>query len=345
MKALRIVGIGKPLEEREMPLPDPGIGEILLRVKAAGICHSDAHYRAGTSPTGPLPVTPGHEVAGIVDRLGPGVSSVRPGDRVAIHYQLACGDCRFCRMGQEQFCPAGAMVGKHRDGGYAEYLLVPARNAVPVPEEVPLDHAAVMMCSTATSFHALRKARLAPGETVAVFGLGGLGMSAVQLARALGAREVFGVDLDPAKLRQAERYGAVPVNAGSGDPVAEIRRLTGGAGVDVALELIGLAATMEQAVRCLGVFGRAALAGIGQNPMSVHAYSEVIGKETEIIGVSDHLMSELPLLLELAKRGRLDLSDVVTRRVPLRAAEVNRVLDELDRYAAPARTVIVPEIA
>lgn len=342
MKAVRLVEIGKPLQMQEIPVPTIGDRDVLVRVKAAGICHSDVHYRAGTSPVTQLPLTPGHEVAGVVERVGAGVSNVKVGDRVCIHYMVTCGECAFCSRGSEQFCVQGKMIGKHRDGGYAEYIAVPARSVVPLPEDVPYEHGAVLMCSSATSFHALRKSRLQAGETAAVFGAGGLGMSAIQLARALGALEVYAVDINPDKLRLAKRLGAIPVDAGKGDPVAEIRRLTGGRGVDVALEVIGLPQTMEQAVKSLAIFGRAVLVGITRKPFEVDSYFDVIGREAEIIGSDDHLMSELPTLIEFARRGILDLSHVVTRTVPLDADAINEVMDNLEHFKADTRTVIVP---
>lgn len=342
MKAVRLVEIGKPLQMQEIPVPAIGDREVLVRVKAAGICHSDVHYRAGTSPVRELPVTPGHEVAGIVEQVGSLVSNVRTGDRVCIHYMVTCGECAFCSRGSEQFCVQGKMIGKHRDGGYAEYIAVPARSVVPLPEDVPFEHGAVMMCSSATSFHALRKSRLQPGETVAVFGAGGLGMSAIQLARAFGALEVYAVDISADKLRLAERFGAIPVDASKGDPVAEIRRLTRDRGVDVALEVIGLPQTMKQAVQSLAIFGRAVLVGITRKPFEVDSYFELIGREAEIIGSDDHLMSELPTLIEFARRGILDLSHVVTRTVPLDADAINQVMDNLEHFKGDTRTVIVP---
>jgi 2-desacetyl-2-hydroxyethyl bacteriochlorophyllide A dehydrogenase len=342
MKAVRLVEIGKPLELQDVPTPAVGDRDVLVRVEAAGICHSDAHYRAGTSPVGPLPQTLGHEVAGVVETAGSHVTNVKVGDRVCLHYLLSCGDCTYCVMGSEQFCVEGSMIGKHRDGGYAEYIVVPARSAVPLPDEIPFEHGAALMCSSSTSFHALRKAQLKPGESVAVFGAGGLGMSAIQLARAMGALDVYAVDIDAGKLALAEKYGAVPVDAAAGDPVTEIRRLTGNRGVDVALEVIGLPQTMRQAVQVLAVFGRAALAGLTVKPFEVYSYTELLGREAQIVGCSDHLLHELPTLLEVARRGLLDLSEVVTATVPLDADAINGVLDALDRFGGAIRTVITP---
>lgn len=342
MKAVRLVAIGQPLQMQEVPLPTIGERDVLVRIRAAGICHSDVHYRAGISPVKPLPMTPGHEVAGIVDQVGSGVTHLKSGDRVCLHYLVTCGDCHFCTTGNEHFCVQGRMIGKNLDGGYAEYIAVPARNAIPLPDEISFEHAAVLMCSSATSLHALRKARLKAGETVAVFGVGGLGMSAIQLARALGALDVYAVDINADKLQVAARYGAIPVNAALGDPVAEIHRLTRGKGVDIALELIGLPQTMRQAVQSLAIFGRAVWVGITDKPVALDSYHEVLGKEAEVIGSDDHLLPELHLLIEYARRGILDLSQVVTRRVPLDADAINAVMDSLEQYHADVRAVIVP---
>jgi len=342
VKAIRLVEIGKPLQLRQVPMPTVAGADVLVRIKAAGICHSDVHYRAGVSPVRQLPVTLGHEIAGVVEQVGPLVNNVQVGDRVCLHYLVTCGGCDDCIAGREQFCPQGLMLGKHRDGGYAEYIAVPERNVLPLPEEIPFEQGAILMCSSATSFHALRKARLQGGETVAVFGAGGLGMSAIQLAKALGALDVYAVDVHEGRLGLASNYGAIAVNATQCDPVLEIRRLTGRRGVDVALELAGLPETMEQAVQSLGVFGRAVMVGISGKPMAIDTYRQLIGKEAKVIGCNDHLLHELPLLIEFARRGVLDLSEVVTCAVPLDAKAVNEALDDLQCFSGDVRTVIAP---
>src|SRR5262245_9422043 len=266
MKAVQMVGVGQPLQLREIALPALGERDILVRVRAAGICHSDAHYRAGRSRVRPLPMTLGHEIAGVVEQVGQQVTSVKVGDRVCLHYNITCGDCYYCSTGNEQFCPQVLMLGHYTSGGYAEYIAVPARNAIVLPDEIPFEQGATLMCASATAFHALRKSRLKVGETAAIFGVGGLGMSAIQLARAFGALDVFAVDINQEKLQLAMHYGAIPIDAGHVAPAAEIRKLTGGKGADVAIELIGLPQTMRQAVQCLGVLGRAVIAGISDRP-------------------------------------------------------------------------------
>ncbi len=342
MKAVRLIAPGRRLEAQEIPVPQPGVLDVLVRVKAAGICHSDAHYRAGRSSVQPLPLTLGHEVAGVVESVGAKVSRFKSGDRVCVHYLATCGECAYCNEGSEQFCTTGQMIGKHRDGGYAEFICVPARSVFRLPEAIPFEQGAIMMCSSATSLHALNKARLKAGETVAIFGVGGLGVSALQLARAFGAGEIFAVDIKPGKLEMARQLGAIPVNASQGDPVAEIKRLTAGRGVDVALELIGLPLTMQQAVRSLAIKGRALLVGITEKSFEIAPYSEVLNKEAEIIGVSDHLAHEIPRLIEWVSEGRLKLSGVITETVPLEAAAINDTLDRLEEFGDAVRVVIRP---
>lgn len=340
-RAVRLAAPGRPLEDTRLDAAPPGAGEVLVQVKAAGICHSDAHYRSGVGATR-HPLTLGHEVAGVIAAVGDGVTALRVGDRVCLHYLVTCGECRDCRAGREQFCATGEMIGKDRDGGYAEFIRVPARNAHPLPEAIPFEHGAIMMCSSATALHALRKARVAPGETVAVYGVGGLGVSALQLARALGARPVFAVDLNPAKLALAKRLGAIPVDARSGDPAEAIRVATAGRGVDAALELIGSARAMEQAVRSLAPQGRAALAGLTQERLSVAPYRDILGREAEIIGVSDHLAAEIGELMGFVARGELDLGFAVTKVVPLEAGAIGTVLDGLEAFRDEIRCVIRP---
>lgn len=326
-------------------MPHCGPEDVLVRVRAAGICHSDVHYRAGRSPVEPLPLTLGHEVAGEVVEVGAHVVSHAVGDAVCLHYLVTCGQCDHCLTDREMFCASGSMLGHFTDGGWAEYIVVPARNAVPLPHNVSFEHGAVMMCSSATSLHALHRGRLANGETVLVLGAGGLGMSAIQLAFALGAGRVVAVDRDAAKLALAERFGAVTVNAAGLSPeqVAQaVRVAAGGQGVDVALELVAHADTVRAALKSMAPRGRVVIVGLNPSEIPVDTYRDLIGREVELIGSNDHLLSELHELVELAAIGRLDLRDVVTHAVPLDADAINEVLDALDRYQAPVRTVIVP---
>jgi propanol-preferring alcohol dehydrogenase len=341
MKAIQIMAIGECLAERKIDTPSPGPGEVLVAVKAAGICHSDAHYRSGVGSLAQLPITPGHEVAGVIEAVGSGVEQSRVGERVCLHYLVTCGECSYCEHNLGQFCVEVAMIGKDRNGGYAEYIVVPAANAIPLPAGIPFTHAAVMMCSFATTLHALRKARFVEGESVVVFGAGGLGTAAILLASALGASTIMAVDHNLAKIDAAKALGAIGIDASSGDVTKAVFAHTGGRGADVALELVGLPVTSDQAVKSLGVGGRAAIVGLSSEPTAVDMYRDIIGKEREIIGVSDHLVSELHELIDLVQQQKLDITPVVSGTVPLDAIAINAVFDALDGGCGNAiRTVI-----
>src|SRR5438046_8422814 len=200
MESVRLGESRKALEEADVPIPEIGSSDVLIRVTAAGICHWDAHYRGGISKIDHLPLTLGHEVAGYVEQVGKDVTNVLPRDRVCVHYLVHCETCEFCVRGLEQFCRSGQMIGKHRDGGYAEFIKVPGANAFPLPPEIPFEVGAIVMCSSATALHALNKARFKAGESIAIFGFGGLGFSSLQLARALNCEDVYVVEINPAKL-------------------------------------------------------------------------------------------------------------------------------------------------
>ena len=338
MRALQLVEAGRPLEMREVPNPFPDADDVVIDIIATGICRSDVHYRAGFPVVGPLPLTLGHEVAGVVTAAGIGVGEPVVGQRVCVHYQVGCGSCSHCHAGFEQFCPEGQMIGNRRPGGYAEQIVIPARNAIPVPDSVPLDHAAVMMCSSATSLHALRKGRVSPGDSIAVYGAGGLGMSAIQLALLEGASTVFAIDPNADKRSRAARFGAVPLD--SADDPATVLRDRGG--VDVALDLVGSAAVMRQCLESLAPMGRAVAVGLTPDTMEVGPYTDLVTGESEIVGASDHLASEIRELLDHAAAGRLLFDDIVTNNIPLQPDPVNATLDELERFAGSIRTVINP---
>ncbi len=329
---MRLVEVGKPLVEADVDLMLLGPHDIRVVVEAAGICHSDAHYRSGARRIPGTPITPGHEIAGRVLEVGGHVSRVSVDDRVAIHYLVSCGLCSPCLEGREQFCEPGEMVGFHRDGGYAEMVTVPARNAHILPDSIPFEMGAIMMCSTSTSLHALRRGRLVPGERVAVFGVGGLGVSAIKLAQALGAAEVYGIDVNDEKLAVAEALGAQPV------PFRKSHRIE----ADIALEMVGSPEVMKTAVGCLAVAGRAVAVGITNEAFPLDSFNEITVKEAEILGAADHLASEIDELIEMVDSGTVDLSDVVTGTVPLEAGAVNDALDRLDAFGSGIRTVIVP---
>jgi propanol-preferring alcohol dehydrogenase len=338
MRSLQLTTPGAPLTAVYLPDPAPGPGEVLVGVQAAGICHSDAHYRVGNPKTRFLPIILGHEIAGVIEAVGEGVDAARLGERVGVHYVVSDGTCRRCVRFGEQFCENYEMFGLTCHGGYAERVTVPQQNAVPVPDGVAIEHAAVMMCSSATSLHALRKGRLRKGESVAVFGVGGLGMSAVQLARALGAERVYGIDIDQTRLRIAADLGAIPLRADE-DPSAVIQAA---GGVDIALALVDKREAFEAAMASLTRRGRVVAVGIGRDPVPIQPYGDLILGEHELIGSNDHLLGEIRELFDLATRGLLRLDAVVTDVIPLGASPVNAALDRLDGFGPGIRTVIKP---
>ena len=299
MKAIRLVTHGQPLVEQDLPDPSPQNGEIVVDVVRAGICHSDAHYRAEPGRANP-PLTLGHEVAGIVSATG---------ERVALHYLL----------------PNGDMLGKEVNGGYAQKIVVPAENAIPIPDNVPFDAAAIMMCSTATAYHALRLSNIQPHESLGILGFGGLGVSAAQLARAMGVKDIIAVDVVPEKLELAKRFGA---RTGNLD------------GLDVILEFTGNATAAQNALRVLAPGGRLMIVAINLRAMTFDPFDDLLRRERRIIGCADHTREELVELMELARRGEIDLTRAVTRTVPLEADAINAALDDLERQTSHLRTVI-----
>ena len=313
MRAVRLPALQKPLVDNEIDGPPLSAGHVKVRIEACGICHSDAHYRGGFGNVA-TPRTLGHEIAGTV---------VGTGQRVAVHYLLSCGVCRGCAYG-EQFCESGAMIGKQRDGGYAEFIVVPARNAIPIPPNVPTDVAALMMCSTATAYHALRVADFKRGHRVAILGFGGLGVSALHLCHALEAGAVSVVDVVPEKLEAAKALGAVPME---GD-------------VDIAIDFTGNPEVITGALRSLAPRGTLVVVALSEAPVTFNPYRDLLGKERRIVGCSDHLREELFELMQLAASGKLNLSDAVSRRVPLEARAINEVLDDLENTTATLRNVI-----
>jgi propanol-preferring alcohol dehydrogenase len=339
VRAVRLVAHRTPLVDDTIPEPALTAGAVRVAIKAAGICHSDAHYRAGNAGSDVLPRTLGHEIAGEVVECGPGVTTHKAGDRVCLHYVLSCTRCAFCLRGEEQFCTSYAMLGNTVDGGFAEQVTVPARNAVHLPASIPYAQGAIMMCSSATVLHALRKGRLAPGERVAVIGIGGLGVSAIQLAARLGASQVVGVDLNPERLTSATKYGAVAVRGGP-DAAAAVRDATAGEGVNVVLDLVGGNATTNSALSMLAPRGRAVVVGLSHETVAVNAYRRILAQEAELIGSNDHLLSELGELIAFVQAGELRLAEVVANTVPLDAARINAVMDALDAGRAPLRTVV-----
>jgi 2-desacetyl-2-hydroxyethyl bacteriochlorophyllide A dehydrogenase len=343
MKAARFRQVNKPLSLEDIPAPSPGPGQVLIRVRACGICGSDIHIvYEGVTPTAFTPITLGHEPAGEVAEVGPEVEGFKPGDRVAVCPFIVCGQCRNCREGRHQICLKRICIGIQANGALAEYLLVPAANLVPLPPQVPFEQGAIITDAVATPWHALTvTGRLKAGETVAVFGCGGLGIHGVKLARLAGAALVVAVDVHGPALERALAAGAdAVVNAAKEDAVQAIKDLSHG-GVDLSLELVGLNASIAQAVDSLRVGGRAVVAGLGPEPITVSPPVQFVRQEAALLGSYGFTVSETAELVGLVATGRLNLADSVSLTLPL--TEVNQGLDRLHKKIGdPVRIVIIP---
>ena len=246
-----------------VPLPSLGPNDVLVKLKAAGVCHSDLHIVNGMIIPPKSPVTMGHEGAGIVEKVGERVTNVKPGDSVALYYMSICGQCYYCMTGKENICDQLLNLGLELEGTWAEYVVMPAPSVIKMPGGIPFDQAALAGCAVVTPFHAMTVGEVKPGDTVAIYGAGGVGIHGVQLARFFGASQIIVVDINPRKLEAAKQVGATDlVNAKLEDPVETIKRLTGGRGVDAAFEFIGLRLTQEQIVRSVKKGGRAVMIGI-----------------------------------------------------------------------------------
>lgn len=344
MQAARFSRPGEPLQVVQVPVPRPGPREVLVRVRSTGLCGSDVHIAVeGITPTGTTPITLGHEPAGEVAEVGEGVTGWVPGDRVAVMALQTCGACEHCVRGAMQVCSSRRIAGIHVDGALAEFLVTPAASLVALPAEVSFDIGGIITDAVATPFHALAdRAELRAGETVAVFGVGGLGLHAVELARFMGAAQVLAVDVRAAQLDRARAFGAhTVVDASREDPVAAVLAATWGRGVDVAAEFVGLQQTIGQAVDALATDGRAVVVGLGPDPLVGPPPTVFVRKEASIIGSYGSSRTAIERLLALAAGGALDLERSITHRFPLaQADEALRVLHT--KEGDPLRVVVQP---
>ncbi len=344
MRAARLFEAGKPLQIEQIPIPEPASGEVLLRVEACGLCGTDLHLAIeGSLPVARTPITLGHEAAGTIAALGPNTSGFEVGDRVAAFPAAACGCCTWCTCGRESLCDRSQVFGMARDGALAEYVAVPARSLLALPPEVPFEVGAVITDGVATPFHALRRrALLRAGETVAVIGCGGLGTHAIQLARLMGAACVVAIDTDEVALERARSLGADYVLDPSSEDVARVVRKQLG-GVDVALELVGKAATVSTAIRCLGKCGRAVVVGVGSERAELPPLASFVGREQAVLGSFGMDRADIEDLYTLVQAGRLDLSASVSARYPL--AQANEALAHLNlKTGGVVRIVVQPQL-
>jgi S-(hydroxymethyl)glutathione dehydrogenase/alcohol dehydrogenase len=355
---------GKPLEICDVEVAPPRAGEVLVRMAAAGVCHTDLHVMQGKF-TAPLPAVLGHEGAGVVAEVGPGVASLRAGDAVVPLWRLSCGKCEYCRRGRPALCPEGTRVRnsgrlpegtsrlsvdgkeiKHYAGvsTFCEYSVIPEVALLKLDGNVPLDRAALLGCAVVTGYGAVtHAARVKPGDTVAVFGAGGVGLNVIQGAVSAGAATLVAVDLHRSKLHLARRFGAThTVDAATGDPVDAVRSITSGRGVDHAFDAVGSPATVRQAYDVLAKLGKLIVLGISPAGAEVSLpLGAMVFEERQILGSfygSGNPREDIPALAQLYRQGKLKLDELLSRRYPLE--QINEAYAALDRGEV-ARSVVV----
>jgi S-(hydroxymethyl)glutathione dehydrogenase/alcohol dehydrogenase len=358
MKAAVLREIKKPLSIEDVEVGRPGPREVLIRTHAAGLCHSDLHFQTGAYLY-PMPAVLGHESAGVVEAVGDQVRYVKPGDHVITCLSVFCGECEYCLRGRPSLCTKnglqrgpgdpprlgqrGQAVHQFLDlSSFAEQMLVHEHAVVKIREDMPLDRAALIGCGVTTGLGAVfRTAAVEVGDTVAVIGCGGVGLSAVQGGAIAGASRVIAVDTNPSKLELARKFGATDaVNPADGDPVAQVRELTRG-GVDHAFEAIGLKATTEQSFQMLKNGGTATVIGMIPIGTKVELHGVDFLFEKKIQGCnmgSNRFRTDMPKYVDFYLSGKLNLDDLLSRRLSL--AEVNEGFAALQRGEV-ARSVIV----
>ena len=340
MKAMVFHGKEAGLKLEDVPMPEIGPLDIRVKVAACGVCHTDLHYIEHGVPTFKKPpIILGHEASGVVDEVGAEVTRLVSGQRVLIPAVLTCGRCNYCRMGRENICSDMTMLGNHINGAYAEYVAVPTKDVLHLPESIPLEEASIIADAISTPYHAVKnRARVRPGDTVVIFGCGGVGINAVQLATAAGGY-VIAVDINDRKLKWATDFGAVKtINASKVDRVSkEIKKMTGG-GADIAMEVIGNPRTIEEAFDCVRIGGRLCVVGYTHEKISLVA-GKIMFKEIEVVGSLGCRPLDYKPLIRMVESGAIDVSRQVTHRFSL---------DDLDdafaamKEGVSLRSIVVP---
>lgn len=344
MWVARMVEAGKPLEVLQVPVPVPGPTDAIVRVEVSGICRTDWHMWHEGNRISHDPLVLGHEVAGVVDMVGEKVRSIKPGDRVTVPANQGCGVCPMCKAGLQNRCPKSRVFGGPGEGGWAEFTRVvnANMNCVKLPDDIDMLTGAALACRYGTAYRAVvDRGQVRPGQWVAVFGAGAVGLSAVQVASAIGAN-VIAVDITDEKLELAKRQGAVAVvNARtSKDVPVEVRSLSDG-GVSVSIEAVGLPETVSNGIQSLRPGGRYVQVGkvpggpTGSVPIPVNL---LIRNELQIVGSQGFPNGRYTELFELIRRGKLNPKALISRQVGL--DEVNGVLNDMTTYQTIGYCVI-----
>ena len=315
---------------KEFPNPEPAFGEVTVHMKATGICGSDLHvYRnAAEHFQGREERIPGHEPSGVVATIGEGVTRVKVGDRVCINHYLGCGHCKQCAAGYFQWCPEAKGYGGPIDGSHADFVLADERNCVIMPESVSFTDGAFIACAGGTAYSAMSKLDVSGSTTLAVFGLGPVGLSGVLVAKAMGGY-VIGVDVIDERVELAKQIGAdAVINAHREDALDVIRQIAGGEGVDLAFEASGSIEGRINAVRCLRRGGKAAFVGVGSNEPVINP-TEIIGREVTLMGSFVLPLQQSYDLVNFLERRKLSFAPIVTHQFAIAdGAEAYQVADE-----------------
>lgn len=341
MKAAVFHGSDVGIRIEDIPVPGIGPDEILVRVAACGVCHTDLHYIEHGVPTFKKPpVVLGHEASGVVEEIGNQVTNLREGERVLLPAVLTCGHCALCRAGRENICSNMTMLGNHIDGAYAEFVAVPAKDVLHLPDSIPLEAASIIADAISTPYHAVKnRARVRLGDVVVVFGCGGVGINVVQLAAAAGGY-VIAVDLNERKLEWASEFGAAEtINAAQVDRVSkEIKKRTGG-GADITMEVIGNPKTIEEAFDSVRVGGRLVVVGYTNERISVVA-GKIMFKELEVVGSLGCRPSDYVPLIRMVEQGIVNVERQVTHRFGL--DELGKAF-EVMKEGVSLRSIVIPQ--
>lgn len=353
MKAAVCYEFGRPLIVEDVDIDSPKQGEVKVRTSAVAICHSDIHALNGDWG-GLTPVIAGHEAAGVVEEVGQGVSSVKPGDHVVVSLLRACGKCLYCSTGSPYICEADYAVGSEnrihtksgdpiemglRTAAFAEYTIVDQSQVVVLPKDMALDKAALLACGVITGFGAVTNtAKVAPNDSVVIIGSGGVGLNAIQGAKISGAFPIIAVDLLEEKLEAAERFGAThTLNASEEDLVGAVKALTSGRGADYVFITVGSASAVKQSLSLIGKRGTAVIVGIPAASATIELpiAPMVLGGPKTITSSfmgSTNLSVDIPNLVNLYQHGSLKLDELITNYYPLE--QINEAIEEVEKGKA-----------
>ena len=345
MEAAVLAKDEKNLVIEEFQDPKAANEQAKVRIEACGICGSDVHLILhGSLQCSYSPCIPGHEAAGVVEDVGPKVSKFQPGDRVVLSPGTSCGQCKHCRSGHQNLCAELGVFGFNAPGSFAEYNVVAERYLYRLPDDISFEQGAILADAVSTPYHALRfRGGLKEGESVAVFGCGGLGIHAVAVAKALGAGSITAVDIDEGALENARKYGADhAINAKEVKSVGKQLKKVAGS-VDVAADFSGHMPNVQEALRVCNRGARIVLVGIGRDALKISLPFALIERQISLIGSYGSDQRAIPELIELIQAGQLDLSQSITSRISLN--QINQGLQALrERRGNPIRIMVTPHL-